>query len=427
MKIAYDLSFLAAPGSDDAGRTGIGRAVAELAAALLRQPECEMHFHALSWNDSAMKMAAKEFCSPQATFHTSRLRSIAGEHFAAVDRFIGATMRNRSLVLRAARRCLHLYARTCEGALARGLRPALQEADIYHSPFFAIPSWIKRCRSRPRFTTVYDLIALRRPELFEHHMVRNIERLVAGFDPSDWIQCISEATRNDLLVHARDRVDPARVFVTPLAASPSFHPEGRPDVVNAVRRRYGLPAGSRYILSVSTLEARKNVQSVVRAFLRLVRCNADHADLHLALVGKPGWKSQAFAAAIEDAGELRSRIHTTGYVAECDLAALYSGATAFVYLSEAEGFGLPPLEAMQCGTPVIVSNCSSLPEVVGAGGILVDPHDVETVRQHLEEICGNAELRETLGRAARQRATMFSWERSAAEMASWYRRALAEV
>jgi glycosyltransferase involved in cell wall biosynthesis len=214
------------------------------------------------------------------------------------------------------------------------------------------------------------------------------------------------------------------VFVIPLAADPEvFHPVADPEPMRRVRRRYGLPEGP-YLLSLNTLEPRKNIEHTVRAFTTLVR-EQGVPGLNLVLVGAKGWKYEGIMKALEGAGEARGRVVLAGFVADEDLAPLYSGATAFVYPSLYEGFGLPPLEAMQCGTPVITSNTSSLPEVVGDAAIMVDPRDADALCAAMLKVYGDGSLREQMRARSLARAGLFSWERFTRQTLDAYRTALA--
>jgi len=174
---------------------------------------------------------------------------------------------------------------------------------------------------------------------------------------------------------------------------------------------------------VGTLEPRKNVVHLIRSFAELVRAERI-PDLHLVLTGGQGWDYEPIFAEAERLREVRDRIHFTGYADDVDLAPLYSGALAFVYPSLYEGFGLPVLEAMQCGTPVITSSTSSLPEVVGDAGLLVDPQDGAALCQAMLALYEDADRRAELSSRAVARAGRFSWERCAHETVAAYRQAI---
>ncbi len=175
-------------------------------------------------------------------------------------------------------------------------------------------------------------------------------------------------------------------------------------------KKYNIPTESKHLLSVSTLEPRKNIERTIRAFLTLIQ--QEHInDLNLVLVGTKGWQFDGIFEEIKSNPALKKRIITTGFVTDEDLAALYSSAIGFVYPSIYEGFGLPPLEAMQCGTPVISSTKSSIPEVVGDAGILVEPTDETAISAAMLNFYQNENLRNELSKKALLQAAKFSWQR----------------
>jgi glycosyltransferase involved in cell wall biosynthesis len=290
--------------------------------------------------------------------------------------------------------------------------------DIFHSPFLPLPSGI---RSKFSFITVYDLIPILRPQYFQFQENHLLSRVVKCIDESTWVFCISEATKNDLLNY-NPGVDPRKVAVIPLGASDLFHPCSDEQILQSVREKYRIPEQP-YFLSLSTLEPRKNIDSTIRAFVALVR-QERLQNINLVLVGAKGWDFDKIFDEISGCVDLRERIIVTGYVDDDDLAAIYSGATAFIYPSFYEGFGLPPLEAMQCGIPVITSNTSSLPEVVGDAGIQVDPADNEALSQAMLELLKNDPLRRQLSERSRERARLFSWEACADVTINHYRQAM---
>ena len=185
-----------------------------------------------------------------------------------------------------------------------------------------------------------------------------------------------------------------------------------------------IPAG-RYVLSVCTLEPRKNLAHLIRCFAQLIQ-QERLPDLHLVLVGNLGWKYESIFAELTAAEGVRERIIITGYVADEDMAALYSGSLFFAYPSLYEGFGLPPLEAMQCGVPVITSNTSSLPEVVGDAGIMVSPQDGDALCQAmLRLVIRHGNLRKAaLAEKSLKQAAQFSWAKCAEQTLNAYEAAV---
>jgi len=289
------------------------------------------------------------------------------------------------------------------------------DADILLSPFGVAPcNWL----NDPNILhahIIYDLIAIRMPHFFSHEASMEVHNIIASLNEHTVIFAISEYTKQDLLAYRPD-LKPNQVTVIPLAAGDNFKPCHDEKKKTEVRERYGVPHDVPYVLSLATLEIRKNLDQVVKAFIRYLDQNSD-SHLHLVLSGMTGWKLEQLNQALETAGKWRNRIVLTGFVDDTDLSALYSGATCFIYLSRYEGFGLPPLEAMACGTPVISSNNSSLPEVVGEAGIMFDADDIEAVAKAIQQITSSDDYRTELSAKGIERAKLFSWNKCASIVA----------
>jgi len=305
-------------------------------------------------------------------------------------------------------------------------RSAVEGRDIVHSGYHALPASTKGVKGLRRFLTVYDLIPELMPQLFAEGVAETIREIHAtmlkSIGPEDYVLAISKATKNDLCSYLK--VDPSHVFVAPLAASPDlFHPVPDCTRIDAMRSRYGVPSGAKYLLSVNTLEPRKNIEHALRCFAAVLQ-ESKIDNLYFLLVGTHGWDVTSIMTAISDANVASHRVILAGYVPDEDLASLYSGAVAFVYPSHYEGFGLPPLEAMQCGTPVITSNTSSLPEVVGDAGITVSPTDGDALSQAMSDLYLKPEVRAGLARNSIARAREFTWSRYTDDVVNAYRAAL---
>ena len=230
---------------------------------------------------------------------------------------------------------------------------------------------------------------------------------------ADTILTISEFSRQDII--RRYCVPPEKVVVAHGAADPMFRPIEDPAQIAAVRAKYA--TGERFILSVGEIQPRKNLKTLIEAYVRLRR--AGTICHKLVLVGKPVWLYHDTFAAARECGFADDLIFT-GYVPDEDLVLLYNAADIFVYPSLFEGFGLPPLEAMACGTPVITSNTSSLPEVVGNVALTVEPLDVEAFARVIAETANDGQRRLKLRQEGLLRATSFSWERTAHIVAQHY-------
>jgi glycosyltransferase involved in cell wall biosynthesis len=218
---------------------------------------------------------------------------------------------------------------------------------------------------------------------------------------------VSEYSRQDIL--QTYRIPPDKVIVTPNGISEVFQPVREQARVEAVKKKYHIQRP--YLLTVSNLQPRKNLARLIKAYTHL-REHAEEFGQQLVIVGQKAW---LYKHIFHEAHRSRyvGDIIFTDYVPENDLIVLYSGATAFVYPSLFEGFGLPVLEAMACGAPVITSNSSSLPEVVGDAGVMVDPYDEEALAKAVQRVVEDPRLRAQLSEQGLLQARKFSWRRTA--------------
>lgn len=229
---------------------------------------------------------------------------------------------------------------------------------------------------------------------------------------------LSQYTRQDMIRGLK--IDPCKVHVVYGAPSMQFKPITDGSELDRVRRQYGLP--DRFVLYVGTLEPRKNIPRLLRAFAQ-VRCA--HPEARLVMAGQLGWKHRAIWQEIE-ALALTDVMQWLGYVPSADLPALYSLATAFAFPSLYEGFGLPVIEAMACGTPVITSQDTALAEVAGDAALLIDPLEVESIASGLMRLLNDSALRAELRARGLCRAAEFSWARAAAETVKVYEQVMGD-
>jgi glycosyltransferase involved in cell wall biosynthesis len=241
--------------------------------------------------------------------------------------------------------------------------------------------------------------------------VRSLLPLVAH--RADAIIAVSESARRDIVSVLRIPTDKVRVIHE--AAGEEYRLIDQPGELQRVAATYGLQ--DPFILSVGTLEPRKNLRRLLSAHAKLRQAGLREK---LLLVGQLGWKYRGVLSEIERLG-LQDSVRVQGYVPDADLPAIYNLAKALAFPSLYEGFGLPILEAMACGTPVLTSDCSSLPEVAGDAAVLVDPCSQESLSEGLHRILRDAQLREQLRAAGFKRAAQFSWSRAAEETSRLYR------
>ena len=293
---------------------------------------------------------------------------------------------------------------------AQAVQPS-HEADILLSPFGVAPSNWLLDSGLLKAHMIHDLIAINQPEYFSAEAAAEVRNIIDSLDEYTVVFVNSASTKKDLLA-CRPDLSARQVTVIPLAAGASFKPCGDAEMKRSVRAKYGIPPGVPYLLSLATLEIRKNLGQVVNAFIRHLQ-QQPASDLHLVLSGMSGWKLEQLQQALSAAGQWRHRIVLTGFIEDQDLSALYSDAICFIYLSRYEGFGLPPLEAMACGTPVICADNSSLPEVMGQAGIMLDADDIDGVARAILRVLESEAYRAELSEAGQLQARRFTWEHCA--------------
>lgn len=284
--------------------------------------------------------------------------------------------------------------------------------DLVHDPNGIAP-FLGPAFGARRVTTIYDAFAYVHPE--SHNLLDNWRyqwMLPFASRRADTVITISECSRNDLATYLG--LNKEYMPLVPGGIHPMFAPVPAGREREAVLTRYGVRMP--YVLYLGGINARKNIARLFEAFARV---RQQHPQLQLVIGGKRQWQTGQIDATYERL-QLQSCVHFTGYVDDADLPALYSAAEAFVFPSLYEGFGLPPLEAMACGTPVVTSNVSSLPEVVGDAALLVDPYSVDAIAAAITRVLDDATLRAVLMRRGVEQAPRYTWEQAARKTLAVY-------
>lgn len=280
--------------------------------------------------------------------------------------------------------------------------------DVYHATNYVFTHAVKRAR---RVVTIHDMTLMLFPEWHPRDRVSSmVSEIARSLEVADHILADSTATRDDIVKQLSVR--PERISVVPLAADRSFEPMPAAETRKALSS-WGLTSGD-YLLFMGTIEPRKNLSRLLKA-LELAGGRVGP----LVIAGANGWGSDEVAGHIQRL-QRAGRVTYLGYVPDDARPALLNGARAFVYPSLYEGFGLPALEAMACGTPVLASNVSSLPEVVGDAGVMVDPQDVDAIAGEMTRLWQDEALRRDLASKGLERARTFSWERTASQTLGVY-------
>ncbi len=286
--------------------------------------------------------------------------------------------------------------------------------DLFHGTNYDVPLR-KRCAT---VLTVHDLSLFTHPETHRPASVRRARRrLPLMLRTANVIITPSASVRRDVI--ERFGVSTDEIFAVPEAARTVFTPQDNEET-EPIRRRLGIK--DRFILAVGTLEPRKNLRALVQAF-EIINSSSPGHDLQLVVAGGKGWLTEPIFAEVERSA-VKDRILFAGYLNDEELRSVYSSCLLFVYPSLDEGFGLPVLEAMQCGAPVIASRIPSLSEVAGDAALFVDPHSVEDISAGIVKLVNDDEARKRLSHAGLKRAAEFSWERTAQMTLEVYRTAL---
>lgn len=292
------------------------------------------------------------------------------------------------------------------------LEEKLQDVHFFFSPLTDAPHYIEQNKQIKKFIVLYDVIPFKLPE---YECQKNNKWFHYFLNESNYYFAISQSTKKDFC-ELYPNINEKHIWVTYLAASKTFTLNKSASQLETVKNKYCIPASKKYVFSLCTLEPRKNLIRAVKTFVLFAEKN--HVDDMIFVLGGGAWN--AFEERLKketDIADLYDKyIVRAGYIDDADLPILYSNAEWFVYTSQYEGFGLPPLEAMQCGCPVITSNNSSLPEVVGDAGIMIDWDSDDQHIKAYEDYYFNEQLRKENSQKGLTRAKDFSWDKTIDEM-----------
>ncbi len=277
--------------------------------------------------------------------------------------------------------------------------------DVFWSPHINFSSFSKDCK---KILTVHDISFLLYPEFFSWrknlwHRLIGLEKMMEN---SDIIIAISKNTKSDII--KKFNISPEKIKVVYPGVGAQFK-KILPNDLQKMREKYDLP--EKFIFNIGSFEPRKNIAGLIRAFDAAAK---EIKDYYLVLAGGKGWKNKEIFSAVEKARN-KNRIRILGYIDNADKSALYNLATIFAYPSFYEGFGLPILEAMACGCPVITGDSSSLPEAAGSAAVLVDVNNERAMEKAIIVLANDEKIRQELSRQGLEQAKKFSWEKSADE------------
>lgn len=285
------------------------------------------------------------------------------------------------------------------------LKTGIIRIDAFLSPHRAPPAFINKQKNIKKFVILHDAI----PLLFQERALWKDE-LMKVVNAECFYFANSKNTKNDFVNKAS--IDPDKITIIPLSSNVKYGGSLRTESVNLKREKNNIPPNSKYILSLCTLEPKKNIPFAIKNYTSFIKKH-DIKNLLFVLAGA-SWPNFAETLSLNlISAENRDKFIFTGYVADEDVEALYKGAEFFIHPSLYEGFGMPILEAMKCGCPVICSNTSSMPEVIGDAGITIDPVSDEQMINAFEKMYFDAEFRNECAKKGLERSKLFSWEKAA--------------
>ncbi len=281
--------------------------------------------------------------------------------------------------------------------------------DLFHSPDFVLPP----LHRTPGILTVHDLSFMQHPDGAVPKLRRWLNKVVPdSVHRARHILADSQSTKEDLITLLD--VAPSKISIVGAGVESRFKPIADASTLSSVRQKYRLP--ERFVLGLGTLEPRKNYEGLIEAFNLL---QSDHPDLHLVIAGGKGWLYDSIFETAKKS-PASSRVHLIGFVADEDLPALYSLAQVFAFPSHYEGFGIPVLEAMACGTPVVAANNSSLPEIAGKAAVLLSATDTTALSDAIGQFLLRSSLHEEYRKSGIEQAKKFTWKVAAEKLLTVY-------
>ncbi len=296
----------------------------------------------------------------------------------------------------------------------------IRKYSIYHSPVEAIPDIVKKEKKTKPFLTALDLIALVKPEIAYSGFNEQLFKIYQSIDDNTTVLAISQSTKNDLLNYRKD-IKEENVIVTYIAANKDvFYPDPENDRTVQILNKYNLEKNN-YFFTLSAMAKFKNTKHTIQSFLKYA-AEFNNKNIKLLLVGRS--REANYDTDIFAQYKNHPQIVFKDFLPEDELSVIYSNAVALLYMSLYEGFGLPILEAMQCGTAVICSNTSSMPEVIGNAGICIDPTDEDALCDSLNIMFADSAKRKNYSLLGLERSKLFSWDKYTSDVINAYKRVI---
>jgi glycosyltransferase involved in cell wall biosynthesis len=419
LKLLFDARILALGIGNNAGRSGIYFTTKNILKHFLKNPNLDITLFCDMKNLATLRIVSiKEFGGTKFKILSDAPQSVLSDIYSYLFAKRTIAKFEKRFFAKFFWDILVRIVKPFEKLLCKFYKINLEEKiscyDAFFSPVFKIPSTFDKLK---KYTILYDIIPTLFPKMNSAWKEGSwYDLLTKSLNSNDYYFAISEYTKQDFLKYF-PVLDANKITTTLLACDENFRVCTQ-EQINKSKEKYNIPSDKKYVFSLCTLEPRKNLIRAVKTFVEFIKKN--NIEDIVFVLGGGHWDTfiKLLKAEILDLGKYQDKILKIGYVEDEDLAPLYSGAEWFVYTSQYEGFGLPPLEAMSCGCPVITSNNSSLPEVVGDVGIMVDWDSDEQHIEAYEKYYFDKNLRAENSQKGIERAKTFSWEKCANEMAN---------
>lgn len=414
MKILYDIALLGRGHRHMADRTGLFRFAEETLKHLAANKEFDLYFTTSQLNFTESEAYLAENFPKLVSKLIMPKRYSLGNILLSVTRWslgnIGAVKAFSRTIVKIEH---HLGFILEYLNIPFTFAPKGYSFDAYFSPKYQIPNQVMSIKKMKKIIFMHDLLPVIYPQYSPPSSKFLYKHLIKSLSNEMLILCNSNTTKDDLL-RFRPDLSEKLVKVLPLSTSEIFKPTTKN--LKEIKAKYKIPSTAKYLLTVSSLNPRKNFPHVIRCFISFIK-KYNIADLYLVVTGPKGWDFKDIFKTIDELGSYGEKIILTGFVDEDEMPALYSGALSSICASLYEGFGYPALESMQCGTPAIVSDNSSLAEIVADAGIQISPQDQDALIEAMHKIYSNNRYRNSLAKAAIDRAKIFDAKSFASNLA----------
>ena len=417
IKILYDATLLSYFSEKNEKRSGVYFVTYNILKEILKHPKFEVTLYC----DYKRILYMKELMAQDNMLKQFKLMEVKDITNPLIGMLAGMSFKFRkspgikdNLLKKAVRfisfRSFHIYDKSRKDSPA--FIKKLQEFDVYFSPYEIIPQEAAKDKNIKRFLFLHDVIPLILEDLYNEINLSSewFRRLLKSLNSEDYYFSNSQSTKNDFIKYA-PALTPEKISVAYLGANENFYKVTDDEKIRSIKEKYNIPQDKKYIFSLCSLEPRKNLIFAVKNFIEFIKKNNIEDFVFVLGGGQVKQFQPKLEKEISNLKEFKNKILKIGYVADEDLSALYSGAEIFVYPSIYEGFGMPVLEAMQCGCPVITSNVSSLPEVIGSAGIQINPENDNELIKAYEKMYFDKNFKEECARESLKRASQFSWEK----------------